>query len=94
MMQSRGEQILDRFHRKRPDIDLSFLDEFDSEDVEGVKPVQGADDVEQAQSDAEQTAGGDGEQRWDFPREIIIFATFFFSFHRAVRPRQYTFDNL
>lgn len=47
LMPSAGEQILNRFRKKRSDIDLSFLDEFDSEDVEVVEPAQGADGVEQ-----------------------------------------------
>ncbi|EXB24582.1 hypothetical protein L484_004171 [Morus notabilis] len=35
------EQILDRFQRKRPEVDLSFLDEFDDEEVEVVEAAPG-----------------------------------------------------
>ncbi|EXB86424.1 hypothetical protein L484_004922 [Morus notabilis] len=61
LMQSVGEQILDRFLQKRPDVDLSFLDESDSEGVEVVEPAQGAEGVDQAHRGEEQAAGGDGE---------------------------------
>ena len=71
-MQSAGDQIFDRFRKRRPEIDLSFLDESDSEGVEVIEPVQGAEvevvepvpgpeDVEGANAGGDQTAGGDGE---------------------------------
>jgi len=67
-----GDQIFDRFRKKRPDVDLSFLDESDSEEVEVVEPVQGAEvevvepvprpeDAEGANAGGIRTAGGDGE---------------------------------
>mgnify|MGYP000873064202 CR=1 FL=1 len=43
LMQSAGDQIFDRFRKRRPEIDLSFLDESDSEGVEVIEPVQGAE---------------------------------------------------
>ena len=52
LMKSVGEQILDRFRRKRPDVDLSFLDESDNEDVEVVEPYLVAGDEGQPQEDA------------------------------------------
>jgi len=58
LMKSAGEQILDRFRRKRPDVDLSFLDDSDSEDVEMVEPYQVDGDRGNPQGDAEQEAGG------------------------------------
>lgn len=39
LIRSVGEQILDCFWRKRLKVDLSFLDESDSEDVEVVEPA-------------------------------------------------------
>jgi len=54
LMKSAGEQILDRFRKKRPDVDLAFLDESDSEEV---VPVEG--------EPAEQVATDDGEKMLD-----------------------------
>ena len=47
LMKSAGEQILDRFRKKRPDVDLAFLDDSDSEEV---VPVEG-EPVEQTAAD-------------------------------------------
>lgn len=56
-----GEQILNRFRRKRPDIDLSFLNEFESEGVEVAELAQEVGEAGPTEGDAEQASVG-GEQ--------------------------------
>lgn len=51
LMKSVGEQILNRFRKKRPDVDLAFLDEFDDEEVEVLERVPNVEGAEQAARD-------------------------------------------
>lgn len=45
-MESTGHQILGRFKKKRPEVDLSFLDESDEDEAEGAEPSEGAKPID------------------------------------------------
>lgn len=46
-----GEQILERFWRKRLDVDLSFLNECDNEEVEAIERAPNAEGTQHAPRD-------------------------------------------
>ncbi|EXB66627.1 hypothetical protein L484_024923 [Morus notabilis] len=55
-MESASNQILDRFKKKRPHVDLSFLDESDEDEVEVAEPSDGVDPADQGE---QMLRGGD-----------------------------------
>lgn len=53
-MKAIKDQILNRFRKKRPEVDLSFLNEFDEEEAEEARP---SEEVEPALGGGDAGAG-------------------------------------